>query len=1059
LAKGKAYDVVIEPGVLPRDGNLPSDTQFTGKLKTHDDLRFAGPGHTSSGRFGGGDPKLTFTTPIDAKSIGELALSPAPPKGATVFAASDTDVGINASLLAPNTSYSVTIGAALQDTFGQKLGAEQHATFRTGDLTPDVWAPDGTNLFPASRDVRLNVVAVNAPTDVRARFRALRPADVVQYPDASAYGRGDVLGDATAWPPFDAHGPQNVERTIEIPLHAKLGAPAGVLAYGVRAKLPRNHEPFMASGTVQLTDLGVFAQWFPNAGIVRVNHIANGTPAAGARVDVYPSQADNEAKSAPAICASATTDDRGVARFGGSGFARCADYDKGENNAPSFVTVVRLGDDWTYVRTSDSSGAYAGDFYNGWSSATPIARGTIFSDRELYQPGETAQMTAAAWFLVNGELRRGKAPSYTVTLETPGNEKRDLGRRSLDEFGTFTLPVPIGKNASLGNYTVRATAGNGEVIYGSFRVAEFKPPNFKVDLALDHEIAQRGASVSGTATNAYLFGAPLAGASTAFTVTRSPASFTPKGREAYAFGRQWFWPEQQPDAATDVLQSTVTDDANGKAVVSFPVASELPYAMTYQVDAETTDASNISVADGKHFIALPSDTLIGVKTDDVGTAGTPLAVTIVATDPSGAARSGTNVHVELQRATYSSATQIVEGAEEPVQSVSYATVANADVTSAAGPATVKLTPDKPGTYRVRANVAGASDAASETDVEIFVGGSGETAWYTRDASVLPVKLDKTSYKAGDTATVLVQSPFPDAELHVAVVRHGVLWETTQQTHSAAPTVRFTVTPQMLPNAAVEAFVVRRGAPPPSKDPSGANPLARAGFAPFDVALDEKYLTAKLSAKTPVLEPGAQQTVTVHLADKAKRPVRGELTLMVVNDAVLQLTGYRPPDLVKDVYAQQPISTRYADNRTAIVLNTPQQPLEKGWGFGGGLSGENADPRVRRKFQALAYFTGALRTDANGDATATFTLPDDLTTWRVMVVGTSADGRFGNGDTTFRTTKPLVANPVVPQFARPGDRFDAGISVTNGTGATGNLRIDGALTGPLAFLVNDKPVQT
>ena len=223
-------------------------------------------------------------------------------------------------------------------------------------------------------------------------------------------------------------------------------------------------------------------------------------------------------------------------------------------------------------------------------------------------------------------------------------------------------------------------------------------------------------------------------------------------------------------------------------------------------------------------------------------------MTIVATDPAGAARSGTNVHVDLQRATYASATQIVEGSEEPVQSVSYATVASADVTSAAGPATVKLTPDKPGSYRVRANVAGASDAASETDAQVYVGGTGETAWYARDPSVLTVKLDKTSYKPGDTATALVQSPFPNAELHVAVVRHGVLWETTQQTKSAAPVVRFTVTKEMLPNAAVEAFAVRRGPPPPAVAANGANPLARVGFVPFDVALDGKYLTAKISAK-------------------------------------------------------------------------------------------------------------------------------------------------------------------------------------------------------------------
>ncbi|HEV3087388.1 MAG TPA: alpha-2-macroglobulin family protein, partial [Candidatus Elarobacter sp.] len=148
-----------------------------------------------------------------------------------------------------------------------------------------------------------------------------------------------------------------------------------------------------------------------------------------------------------------------------------------------------------------------------------------------------------------------------------------------------------------------------------------------------------------------------------------------------------------------------------------------------------------------------------------------------------------------------------------------------------------------------------------------------------------------------------------------------------------------------------------------------------------------------------------------------------------------------------------------DNRAALVLSTLQKPLEKGWGFGGGLSGEEADPRVRHNFQPLAYFAGALRTDANGDASASFALPDDLTTWRVMVVSSSTDGRFGNGETTFRTTKPLIANPVVPQFARPGDRFDAGVSITNGTGATGNVHVDATLAGPLAFLLNDKQVAT
>jgi len=1050
LAKNAAYEVVFEPGILPRDGNLASEATFTGALRIRDALRSTGVSWSAPGRFAQGDVQLTFTTPIDSASLNALTLTPAPPAGSTPFAVFDTSVGVNSALLAPDTAYTVALGAGLRDTFGQTLGQPQEVRFRTGDLASDVWAPSGPNLFPAGKDVRLNVVAVNAPA-AHATFLALKPDDVVNYPDP--YGdpdRGDVLPPSSSWPRFDTSAPHNVERTIEVPLRAKLGGPAGVLAYGVAATFGSDRS-FVASGLVQLTDLGVFAEFYPDGGSVRVNRIADGAPVGAATVEVYPSQTDLETKTTPRACATANTDAGGVATFGGSGFAACAARDGGQNDAPSFVTIVRHGSDWTYLRSDPYSGAYSGDFFNGWSSATPIAYGTIFSDRELYQPGETAHLTAVGWFLVDGVLRRGAAPSYTLQLEMPDGTKRELGQRSLDAFGMMSLAVALPASAPLGYYLLRATAGNGEQLTGDFRVAQFKPPNFKVDLGLDRSIVQRGGSVNGTATNAYLFGAPLAGASTKFTVTRTQADFTPKGREDYTFGRHWFWPDQPPDAATDVLQTTVSVDATGKSAIAVPVATELPYPMTYAVDAETTDASNTAVSDTKSFTALPSQTLVGVSADDIGTAGTPLAIAVIATDPAGVLREGTKVRVELQSANYATATQIVEGAEQATQSVSYATVASADVTTAGAPVSLTLTPPKAGEYRLRATLAGASDDAAETDRDLYVGGSGAGAWFARDPNLISVKLDRATYRPGDRARVLIQSPFPRAQVQIAVVRHRVLWQTTLTTASAAPAASFLVTPEMLPNAVVQAFVVRSGPPPAVAPADGANALARTGFAPFTVALDTKYVTATVRADAAVLAPGAKQTVRFTLSDAAHRPVQGEAALMVVNDAVLQLTGYRPPDLVQLVYAQQPISLRYADNRGGLVLTTPSRPLEKGWGFGGGLSSGDADPRVRRAFSALAYFAGAVRTDAHGQASATFTLPDDLTTWRVMVVSTTADGRFGNGETTFHTTKPLVANPVLPQFARPGDQFEGGVAVTNGTGAAGAMKIDATFSGPLAFL--------
>ena len=67
------------------------------------------------------------------------------------------------------------------------------------------------------------------------------------------------------------------------------------------------------------------------------------------------------------------------------------------------------------------------------------------------------------------------------------------------------------------------------------------------------------------------------------------------------------------------------------------------------------------------------------------------------------------------------------------------------------------------------------------------------------------------------------------------------------------------------------------------------------------------------------------------------------------------------------------------------------------------------------------------------------------------------GDASNGEATFITTKPLVANPVLPQFARPGDQFQGGAAVTNGTAAAGQLRLDAALAGPLAFLIDGHAV--
>ena len=107
-------------------------------------------------------------------------------------------------------------------------------------------------------------------------------------------------------------------------------------------------------------------------------------------------------------------------------------------------------------------------------------------------------------------------------------------------------------------------------------------------------------------------------------------------------------------------------------------------------------------------------------------------------------------------------------------------------------------------------------------------------------------------------------------------------------------------------------------------------------------------------------------------------------------------------------------------------------------------------RVRAHFLPMAYY-GTVKTDASGHASMAFTMPDDLTTWRVMAIAVgNDDAHFVTNDATFISTLPLSTNPLLPQFARPADTFGAGVSVTNQTGANGSLALMLKLSGALSF---------
>ncbi len=71
----------------------------------------------------------------------------------------------------------------------------------------------------------------------------------------------------------------------------------GMLAYGVQARTNKYQENGKelwreptTYGMVELTNLGVFSQWFPESGLIRVHHLSDGSPVKAAAIEIYQSK-------------------------------------------------------------------------------------------------------------------------------------------------------------------------------------------------------------------------------------------------------------------------------------------------------------------------------------------------------------------------------------------------------------------------------------------------------------------------------------------------------------------------------------------------------------------------------------------------------------------------------------------------------------------------------------------------------------------------------------------------------------------------------------------------
>ena len=86
--------------------------------------------------------------------------------------------------------------------------------------------------------------------------------------------------------------------------------------------------------------------------------------------------------------------------------------------------------------------------------------------------------------------------------------------------------------------------------------------------------------------------------------------------------------------------------------------------------------------------------------------------------------------------------------------------------------------------------------------------------------------------------------------------------------------------------------------------------------------------------------------------------------------------------------------------------------------------------VRRNFRTLALWAPATATDRDGCATFHFTMPDNVTTWRLQGLVHDREGAVASLDTTVQSRLTLMVTDNLPRFLRRGDETQLPLTVSN-----------------------------
>jgi len=923
----------------------------------------------------------------------------------------------------PNTRYIVSIPHSIQDVFGNTLPRDYRFTVMSKDYTPHLIIPTGAHFVLESYLTRELPILVRNIKETGVLYKRLKSEDLAALVDGGRLDSERI--DPEDCQVYSWQIPIHHNQSMVLPFKLDDIGIADPGVYYIKFNQATNY--WGKKGSVfQLTDQALVAKYSPTQIFLTAFNLKNGTLQKQQKFNILGEKFRDRIKSGEDGVALLEPRDsiflsRDLLKF---------KISSPESGAFIWGEKDTMFDMWSF--------RYDYNINYRYSPRSYYHRLLVFTDKDLYKAGQTVRFKGIFRHLVSGDLQIPELEKIEGEVYDSFNKKLEtfpVDLSGFKEYGTFAHQFQLPRKSPSGFYRIQlkiTQPGQEEPSMQNlnFSVQEYRPATFEVTTAFNQTHAVAGESLSGSIKGRYLFGTPMKEARGDFSLRIKNIYFTPPGWNRFTFGTA--------ESATDrtIVQKSLVLDENGifdfeQNKFSFDTKNSVQMSLY----GEIRDKDNNRISSGSSMVVHRGAYYIGIRTGSYFfQSGKPGSVEIITVDPYGKQEGEHRLNMLIERVDWKSyQKEDASGSLRWYWERERHPVTEDEITVMDGQLSRAFTFDQPGYYEITLSGSDRLGNQITTTANFYVTGQGYVSWRMDEGRIIDLVTDKKEYREGETVELLIKSPFKKSTVLITAEREKVFWYKTFTLNGNAGTVKIPVLRDFMPNVFFNVILLkeRTGV---RWDDSGndiGKPEFYAGYAGVKVEADSQKLNIDISADKDSYGPGDAVALDLTVTDHNGEPIASELCISVVDKGVLNLVGYELPDPFRYFYQERSLDVRTVS--TLMDVLGRRKFSEKGEDPGGGAGVSTfGSVVVRKDFKESAFYQAFAYSNKQGKATINFTLPENLTTFKVMVVSVDNRHRFGRGKTDLLVKKELVLKPAMPDFLRPGDSFQGGVTVTNNT---------------------------